>query len=64
MQGKVKWYNGNKGFGFAQGDDGNDYFIHHSQVQSGDNLIENTSIEFTDVETDKGLQAKKVVVLQ
>ncbi|MCS5422916.1 cold-shock protein, partial [Psychrilyobacter sp. S5] len=32
LKGTVKWFNEEKGFGFIQGEDGNDYFAHFSQI--------------------------------
>ena len=32
-QGKVKWFNSEKGFGFIEKEDGSDIFVHHSDVQ-------------------------------
>ncbi|EPS46204.1 cold shock protein CspG [Clostridium botulinum A1 str. CFSAN002368] len=34
MNGTVKWFNGEKGFGFITGEDGNDVFAHFSQINS------------------------------
>lgn len=33
MQGKVKWFDPHKGFGFISGEDGNDYFVHQSNIR-------------------------------
>jgi cold shock CspA family protein len=32
--GTVKWFNNTKGFGFLQGDDGVDVFVHQSNIKS------------------------------
>ena len=33
MQGKVKWFNQDKGFGFIVGSDNQEYFVHYTQIQ-------------------------------
>ena len=35
MNGKTKWFNTRKGYGFIVGEDGNEYFAHYSKVKSG-----------------------------
>ncbi|MBA3064526.1 cold shock domain-containing protein [Candidatus Woesearchaeota archaeon] len=62
MEGKVKWFNSRKGFGFVEGEDGQDYFIHHSALEQGVFLRENDAVTFEAAETDKGKQAQKVVL--
>jgi CspA family cold shock protein len=33
MQGRVKWFDAKKGYGFISGEDGTDYFVHWSEIQ-------------------------------
>lgn len=64
MEGSVKWFNRIKGFGFIQGEDGKDYFVHHSAVQEGAFLREGDKVSFELTKTDKGMQAKDVKLVQ
>ena len=60
--GKVKWFNNSKGYGFIQQEDGTDIFVHFSAIQ-GDGyktLDEGQSVEFEITEGPKGLQAANV----
>lgn len=63
MQGKVKWFNAEKGFGFINKEDGNDVFVHYSQIRSEGykTLDEGQLVEFDEVVADKGVQAHNVV---
>ena len=65
MQGKVKKFNKEKGFGFITLADGKDVFFHYSQlVMEGFKTIdEGAEVEFEVVETDRGPQAHNVVKL-
>ncbi len=61
--GKVKWFNPRKGFGFIAAEDGRDIFVHYSSI-SGDGyktLVEGDPVTFDVVEGDKGLRAENVV---
>lgn len=65
--GTVKWFNGEKGFGFIeQSDGGKDVFVHFSAI-SGDgyrDLNEGDKVEFEVKQGPKGLQAEGVVVTE
>ncbi len=62
MVGKVKWFNNEKGYGFIEYNDMEDIFVHYSAiVQEGyKTLTEGQLVNFTLVETSKGLQANNV----
>jgi CspA family cold shock protein len=63
--GTVKWFNGGKGYGFIEREDGDDVFVHYSAIQ-GDgfrNLEEGQRVEFDVEQGAKGLQAANVVIL-
>jgi CspA family cold shock protein len=65
-QGKVKWFNGEKGYGFISQDDGNaDVFVHFSAIQGEGyrSLDEGAAVEYDVAQGDKGLQAENVRVI-
>ncbi len=65
MNGKVKWFNAEKGFGFIERDGGEDVFVHFSAIQ-GDGfktLDEGQGVAFDIVEGPRGPQAANVVKL-
>ena len=62
MNGTVKWFNGEKGFGFITGEDGNDVFAHFSQINSDGykTLEEGQKVTYDVVEGPKGPQASNI----
>lgn len=62
MQGKVKWFNAEKGFGFIEREDGDDVFVHFSAIQQDGfkSLDEGQEVEFDIVEGARGPQAANV----
>ena len=63
--GKVKWFNGEKGYGFIQQDDGGaDVFVHFSAIQGQGykNLNEGDEVAYQVEQGSKGLQAADVTV--
>ncbi len=65
MNGTVKWFNGEKGFGFITGEDGNDVFAHFSQINSEGykSLDEGQKVSYDVVQGPKGPQAENITVL-
>ena len=60
MEGTVKFFNEQKGFGFISGEDGKEYFVHLSGLAEGTNLQENDSVTFEVEEGDRGPKAINV----
>jgi cold shock protein len=62
LQGKVKWFNNSKGYGFIGQDGGADVFVHYSAIQGEGfkTLQEGDVVEFEVVQGQKGPQADKV----
>ena len=64
--GTVKWFNGAKGYGVIQRDEGADVFVHYRGIRGEGyrTLEDGQQVEFDIVETPKGLQAEDVAVLK
>jgi CspA family cold shock protein len=62
-EGRIKWFNESKGYGFIEQDDGPDVFVHFSEIQMEGfkTLKEGDEVEFEISEGPKGPQATNVV---
>jgi CspA family cold shock protein len=60
--GTVKWFNGQKGYGFITRDNGGDVFVHYSAIQGQGfrNLEEGDRVEFSVEQGQKGPAAADV----
>lgn len=66
MKGKVKNFNKEKGYGFIKTEEGKDVFFHYSELKmEGFKTVEaNKTVEFELIETEKGLRAVNIVVVE
>jgi CspA family cold shock protein len=62
FEGKVKWFDPKKGYGFIERDEGDDVFVHFSSIEGEGfkSLSEGQKVTFDIVESDKGPQASNV----
>ena len=62
-EGKVKWFNPRKGYGFISDDQGRDVFVHYANIagEGYKTLNEGQPVSFDVVEGEKGLRAENVV---
>ncbi len=65
MNGIVKWFNGEKGYGFITGDDGTDVFAHFSQINSEGykSLQEGQKVSYDVTNGPKGPQAENIMLI-
>lgn len=66
MVGKVKWFDDKKGYGFIEYSKEEDIFVHYSSIKQNGHktLVEGQLVEFSLLETTKGLQALEVSVIK
>ncbi len=65
--GTVKWFNNSKGFGFIEREQGDDVFVHYSSIRDNGGfrtLAEGKTVEFSIMESEKGLQASDVAEME
>lgn len=65
-KGTVKWFNGEKGFGFISQEGGDDLFVHYSEIQTDGyrSLDEGAAVEFEITQGKKGMQASSVTLVK
>ena len=59
--GVIKKWNYDSGWGFIEGDDGEDYFFNISSVRKGQKIREGIDVKFDSFETQRGSEAENVV---
>ena len=64
MKGTIKWYNGLKGYGFIQGEDGKDIFVHRTAIPMETDLYEGNQVEYQIENSDRGPRAINVKMLK
>ena len=60
MKGKIKWYNARKGYGFIEGEDEKEVFVHRSSIPAETFLNEGDQVEYEIEDSEKGPQATKI----
>ena len=65
--GTIKWFNNDKGYGFAVNESGEDVFIHYRAIMGDEaykTLAQGQRVEFVQVKSEKGWQGAEVEVLE
>ena len=63
QNGKIKFYNKQKRYGFVTGEDGVDYFFHDSGLANGIYVRDDEKVEFSVTETDRGTKAVDISLI-
>ena len=63
QNGTVKFFNKSKRYGFAKGDDGEDYFFHESGLSEGIYVQDNDKVEFKVIDGDRGKKAVEISII-
>jgi len=64
MKGTVKWYNVREGYGFIEGTDGDDVFVHKTEIPFWNIFLSaGEKVEYTPEYTIKGIKATKLTML-
>jgi CspA family cold shock protein len=64
MKGTVKWFNERKGFGFIEGEDEKDIFVHRTSLEEGTLLNDGDQVEYEVEASERGPQATNVKKLK
>jgi CspA family cold shock protein len=64
MKGTVKWYNDMKGYGFIEGEDGNDIFVHRTAIPMETRLYEGDQVEYEIEDSERGQRATNLKMLK
>ena len=62
LSGRIKVWNQGKGWGFIEGDDGEDYFLNIKNIRIGQTVREGSQVKFDTEESNRGPQAVNVTL--
>ena len=62
ISGIIKSWNSSQGWGFIEGDDGKDYFLHVSKVRTGQSISNNCRVKFDVSQGQRGPEANNVTL--
>ncbi len=62
IAGKIKMWKEVEGWGFIEGDDGEDYFLHTSKVRTGQSIDNNCRVKFDIMQGQRGPEADNVTL--